>query len=99
MTDDITVTREDERSRYEIHVDGALAGWMVLEPVDGGPTVIPHTEIDKAFGGRGLGTRLVGDALADVLARAGHQRGLPVEVEHFLSCSRSLPRPWFRRFR
>lgn len=70
MTADITVTRNDEKSRYEIHVEDELGGYVTIEPSDNGSVVVPHTEIDPAFKGEGLGSRLVGEALAD-LARRG----------------------------
>ncbi|MCK6066397.1 MULTISPECIES: GNAT family N-acetyltransferase [Microbacterium] len=68
--DDITVTRNDDESRYEIHVGDTLGGFLVLEPSDEGAVELPHTQVDSAFKGRGLGTTLVGEALAD-LARRG----------------------------
>lgn len=70
MTDDIDVTRNDGKSRYDITVDGVLAGFTEFFH-DGGPgrLIFPHTEIDPAFGGRGLGTTLVARAMADVAER------------------------------
>ncbi|MBB2977072.1 hypothetical protein FHX49_002669 [Microbacterium endophyticum] len=64
-----TVTRNDDEQRYEIHVDGNLAGFTEFEPDADGNLVFPHTMIDPAFKGRGLGTTLVSDALADVAQR------------------------------
>ncbi|MCT9819269.1 N-acetyltransferase [Microbacterium sp. W1N] len=64
-----TVTRNDEKSRYEIHLDDVLAGYAEFEPDDHGRQVYAHTEIDPAFGGRGLGTTLVAAALADAAER------------------------------
>ena len=69
MTDDVHVTRNDARERYEISVDGVVAGFTEFAPDDEGRLVFPHTEIDPAFGGRGLGSVLVGGAMADVAAR------------------------------
>jgi len=63
------VVRNDEKSRYELHLDDVVAGFTEFEPDDHGRLVFPHTVIDPAFGGRGLGTVLVRDALADVAAR------------------------------
>ncbi|HEY3737132.1 MAG TPA: GNAT family N-acetyltransferase [Jatrophihabitans sp.] len=65
---DITVVRNEDAGRYEIHVDGELAGFTVIE-VGAEVTVLPHTEIDEKFGGRGLGTTLVRLALDDIRAR------------------------------
>lgn len=71
MTDDaeITVTRNDEKGRYEIHLDDTIAGFTQFLPDRHGRTVFPHTEIDHAFAGRGLAGILVGQALADVATR------------------------------
>lgn len=70
MTDSTpTVTRNEEKSRYEIHVGDVLAGFARFEVDEHGRHVYPHTEIDHAFGGRGLGSVLVGEALADEARR------------------------------
>ncbi|SCY62612.1 hypothetical protein SAMN05216488_2611 [Microbacterium sp. LKL04] len=68
----LTVTRNDEKNRYEIHVDGAVAGYTLFTVDDAGRTVMPHTKIDPAYKGQGLGSTLVADALAD-LARRGDE--------------------------
>jgi uncharacterized protein len=61
-----------EWSRFEIHDGGELAGFAAyrLEP---GRITFTHTEIEKAFGGRGLGGQLVRGALD-----AARQRNLAV---------------------
>ena len=64
----ITVTDNPDRHRYEIHVDGALAGFAVYH-VRGGRHFLVHTEIDDAFGGRGLGSILAREALDDVRSK------------------------------
>jgi hypothetical protein len=53
--------------RYEIGVDGAVAGYAAyrLRP---GAVVFTHTEIDEAYEGQGLGSRLARGALDDVRA-------------------------------
>ena len=48
--------------RFELHVDGRLAG-LADYHVEGDSLVIPHTEVDPAYGGRGLGSRLAGFCL------------------------------------
>lgn len=70
MTDnsDVTVTRNDSAQRYDVHVGDTLAGYTEFKPV-GDKLVFPHTVIDPAFGGRGLGSVLVGEAMADVARR------------------------------
>jgi len=64
-----TVTRNDEKNRYEIHVDGAVAGYTLFTTDDAGRTVMPHTKIDPAYKGQGLGSTLVADALSDLADR------------------------------
>lgn len=65
MTTDKTGAPTDvtqESDRFSISVDGKNAGFT--EYVDrGNQRIFPHTEIDDAFGGRGLATILVGEAL------------------------------------
>ncbi len=79
-TDDtISIVHAPVKHRYEIH-DDAAAGDSVIglsryrlpdeEHVD-----FVHTEVDEAYGGRGLASRLVGFALADV--RSSGKRVIP----------------------
>ena len=63
------VERNDDEGRYEIHVGDVLAGFTEFAPDSHGRLVFPHTEIDPAFKGQGLGGILVGQALADVASR------------------------------
>jgi len=67
-TSDISVTDVSSASRYEITVDGVLAGFAAYRDRDG-RRVFTHTEIDPRFEGRGLGSQLVRAALDDVRAR------------------------------
>ncbi len=64
MSDDatITVSENADADRYEIHVDGTLGGFAQYVRRNG-RTYFVHTEIDPAFGGRGLGGQLVKAAL------------------------------------
>ncbi len=57
-----------ESHRYEAWVDGGLAGFSQYEPHDGW-LVFVHTEVDPAYTGRGVGSRLATGALDDVRAR------------------------------
>jgi uncharacterized protein len=68
MAAEIAVSHQPERHRYEITVDGALAGHADYLPRDGF-LIFTHTEVDKAYGGRGLAGRLAAFALDDVRAR------------------------------
>ncbi|RKT74039.1 hypothetical protein DFJ66_7381 [Saccharothrix variisporea] len=68
--DVVTVSDNPELSRFEVHLDGQLGGFAeyTLEP---GRIVFTHTEV--AVEGKGLGSALVKQALADV-----RERGLVV---------------------
>jgi predicted GNAT family acetyltransferase len=64
VTDDAQIVVDDapERNRFELSVDGELAGFLIyrLRP---GLLALIHTEIEDRFGGRGLGGRLARFAL------------------------------------
>ena len=62
--------RDDDRRRYELFVDGERAGIADFR-IDGDRVVMPHTVIDPARRGQGLGAILVAGALADIRARGG----------------------------
>jgi predicted GNAT family acetyltransferase len=68
-TDELTITRNDAEGRYEIRVGDVLAGFTEFEVDSRGRLILPHTEIDPAFKGRGLATILVRAALEDIVAR------------------------------
>jgi uncharacterized protein len=63
------VEHRTERSRYELLVDGSLVGVADYQELDDGVLVFPHTEIDGARRGQGLGGVLVRGALDDVRRR------------------------------
>ncbi len=67
-----SVTNNEADSRYEIHLDGTVVGFADYT-VGPGVIAIPHTEVDPAFEGRGLGSRLARAALDDI-----RQRGMRV---------------------
>jgi predicted GNAT family acetyltransferase len=71
-----TVLDAAERSRFEIHVDGRLAGFAVYRLKDPGLIVFSHTEIDNAYEGQGLGSVLIRAALD-----AARGRGLAVRPD------------------
>lgn len=68
--DDLRIVDNPAEQRYEAHLNGRVAGISeyTLEP---GETqiVFVHTEVDSAFEGKGIGSRLAAGALADVRAR------------------------------
>jgi uncharacterized protein len=70
---DVTVVHNPAQSRYEVRVDGELAGYTRYRPAPGVARIdFTHTEIDPRFEGRGLGGRLAAGALDDVRASGGH---------------------------
>jgi uncharacterized protein len=56
-----------ERDRYEVTVDGELAGFAQYREVDGA-RVFTHTEVFDAYEGQGVGSALAQGALDDVRA-------------------------------
>jgi uncharacterized protein len=62
------VVRNDDEHRYELWSGDTLAGFGEYRE-HGDRTVFTHTEIDKAFGGQGLGKVLAGEALDDAVRR------------------------------
>ena len=70
----IEIVDHPEAERYEVHVNGALAGYA--EYMRGpGQISFTHTVVDKAFGGRGLAARLAQKSLDE--ARANGLEVLP----------------------
>jgi predicted GNAT family acetyltransferase len=67
---DVTVRDHREESRFEVEVDGRLAGFSAYELSDGVIT-FTHTEVDDAFEGQGVGSTLVREALDRVRADGG----------------------------
>jgi len=68
VTGSTEVVDNPERSRYELHVDGQLAGF-ILYRVQPGVVTMVHTEIEPEQEGHGLGSILAAGALDDVRAR------------------------------
>jgi predicted GNAT family acetyltransferase len=69
---DVIVSDQPDRHRFVLVVDGAEAGELTYRDEDGAVAFL-HTKVDDAFGGQGLGSRLVAAALATV-----RDRGVPV---------------------
>ena len=65
---DIRVIDVPDRSRFEIRVDGEVAGFTEYRRRPGAIAFI-HTETDPRFEGRGLGSALVRDALSEARGR------------------------------
>jgi predicted GNAT family acetyltransferase len=66
--DSVSVTRNDSSSRYELLVDGQVAGFAAFLESDT-HIAFTHTEVDDAHQGKGLATRLAADALTDAVGR------------------------------
>jgi NAD+ kinase len=66
---DATVVDSFEESRYEVILGGEVAGMLHYRRHSGGVDLM-HTEIDQAFEGRGLASRLAAGALQDARSRA-----------------------------
>jgi predicted GNAT family acetyltransferase len=69
--ENIEVADHPESDRYEVHVDGVLAGFADYQRGPG-QIAFTHTEVDSAFSGRGLAGRLVRKSLDDAQA-AGNE--------------------------
>ena len=67
-----TVVDVPERGRFEIRSGDRVVG-LASYHVDGDVMTLPHTEVDPAMGGRGIGTALVAGVLT-----AARERGLHV---------------------
>lgn len=63
----VDVTYNDAETRYEARIDGELAGFADTRR-RGDAIEIPHTEVDPAFGGKGVGGALVKGALDAIRA-------------------------------
>jgi uncharacterized protein len=64
----IEVADAPDRDRYELSIDGDVAGFAAYRPRPGLIAFI-HTEVDERLQGRGLGDRLIRFALEDARAR------------------------------
>jgi predicted GNAT family acetyltransferase len=64
----VTIADNTDGRRYEIRVDGELAGFLTYR-LHAELIELVHTEIDEEFEGRGLGSQLISFALADARKR------------------------------
>ncbi|WP_328388678.1 GNAT family N-acetyltransferase [Nocardia sp. NBC_00416] len=67
-TEQSKVLRNAGENRYEVWYGAELAGFAEYTE-RGEETVFTHTEIDPAFGGKGLGGRLAKFAIEDTVER------------------------------
>lgn len=77
MPDKSTIEAHDqpEQHRYVLTVDGAIAG-VAVYALQGDQITFIHTQVKRAFGGRGLGSTLATYALDDA-----RRRGLRVVAD------------------
>lgn len=69
--------------RYEILLDGEPVGYAEAED-DGAQVVLPHTEVQPRFQGRGLAAVLVGYALEDIRTQGRSVVPACSYVRHFI---------------
>ena len=62
----ISVMKNYELNRFEIYSDGELAGFADFK-IENQMISYTHTEIDPRFGGQGLGSQLIKEALDEAL--------------------------------
>jgi predicted GNAT family acetyltransferase len=68
----MTTTVQDNAadSRFEITIDGQLAGYVDYRK-DGDEYALPHTRVLSQFEGRGVGGQLITGALTEIASRGG----------------------------
>jgi predicted GNAT family acetyltransferase len=68
----MTTTVQDNAadSRFEITVDGELAGYVDYRR-DGEEYALPHTRVFSQFEGQGIGGQLITGALTEIASRGG----------------------------
>jgi predicted GNAT family acetyltransferase len=74
IDDGLRIIDEPGRQRYEARLGDQVAGFTEYRDV-GGRLILSHTEVDPAFEGRGIGSRLASGMLDDIRAR-----GLKIKV-------------------
>jgi uncharacterized protein len=67
--------RDEQAGRYELELDGIPVAHATFRSLDGGVTVVPHTEVRRDLRGNGIGALLVGAVLDDLRHRG--QRVVP----------------------
>ncbi|MDT4915658.1 MAG: uncharacterized protein QOI15_239 [Pseudonocardiales bacterium] len=68
MSDEPQVRDNPELSRYEVLVDGEVAGFTEYA-THGDQVDLLHTEVEPKYEGRGLASRLIGETLDDLRER------------------------------
>ena len=80
---DMQVVDVPERGRFEVSVDGRVVG-LASYHVDGDMMTLPHTEVDPAVGGRGIGTALIAGVLSAARDRGLHVLPYCSFVRHYI---------------
>jgi predicted GNAT family acetyltransferase len=75
LSDDVLVRDNPHQRRYELYVGSELAGVADYHAQPGLVTIM-HTEVDRAFEGRGLGSQFVASVLDEI--RRQQAKVLPV---------------------
>lgn len=78
-----TVTENKEAHRYEISVDGVVAGFAEYRR-QRDVIALPHTEIDSAYSGKGLASKLIRYALDDARSQGLSVRPFCPFVQDFM---------------
>jgi predicted GNAT family acetyltransferase len=79
----MTVRDNPELQRYEAFVDGELAGSILYREHDDA-LILVHTEVEEAFEGQGIGSRLIAATLDDIRARGLRMRPFCAFVRAYL---------------
>lgn len=77
------IVHNTDEHRYEIFVDGTLAGFTEATE-DGDVVVLPHTEIFDDFEGKGVAGELVSGALDDLRSRGKKVRPVCSYVARYI---------------
>ncbi|GAB2659557.1 N-acetyltransferase [Gordonia jinhuaensis] len=80
----VTVSENADKSRYEVSTEGTMAGFTAYAD-RGDQRIFYHTEVSPEFGGRGLGTILIEQALTDVRAQGKRVVGVCPMVAAYLT--------------
>ena len=65
---DVSVSDNPHAHRYEASIDGEVVGYITYHSQPQLVTLL-HTEVEPAFEGHGVGSRLVAEALDDIRRR------------------------------
>ena len=64
----VTVRDDPEQARFEVTLGGEVAGFVAYRQQDGS-VALTHTEVDPAYEGKGLGSRLLEGTLSELRER------------------------------